>query len=86
MTMENGKSENIKLSISERIENPSESDNALTEPVRVRISDEAEKDLNKIEAYYRGRGFRHATRSHLVRIALEDFVETIQKSNPEIFE
>jgi hypothetical protein len=86
MTIETGNLEDMQSSLSERIESLPDSDFALTEPVRVRISSDAETELNKIEAHFRGRGFRHVTRSHLVRIALQDFVEDIHTSNPEIFE
>lgn len=86
MNIEKGDAENMRPSLSAQIENPTDLPSALTEAVRVRLSREMETDLNKIEAYFRGRGFRHATRSHLIRIALDNFVENVQGSNPEIFE
>lgn len=79
-------SENQRPSINTQIETPNDSEGGLTEPLRVRVTSDSETDLNRIEAYFRGQGFKHANRSHIIRIALNSYVNNVQVNHPEIFE
>jgi len=76
---------NTSASLVARIEMAPEPTTQLEDPLRVRVSSEMEADLSALEAHFRGKGFRHATRSHLVRLALTDYLENAQEIVPEAF-
>lgn len=63
-----------------------ESEEALTLPMNVRVAKETLHDMNRIEAYFRGRGYRHVNRSHIMRVAFERLIQETLQEHPEIKE
>jgi predicted transcriptional regulator len=53
---------------------PETSNNSFSETTRVRLNEDLVEQLNRIEAYARGLGYRHATRSSLIRNALSAYL------------
>jgi hypothetical protein len=56
----------------------------LGEIVKVRIDADLRRDLDRIEAYARGAGYRDFSRSDLVRTAIAEFVDGVKESLPEV--
>lgn len=69
--------------LSEQIQASPNAD-ALTVPLRVRVTDGTETALDRAEAFFQGQGFKHVTRSYLVRVALQHLVEDLYAEHPEI--
>jgi len=69
--------------LSEQIQAAADAD-TFTVPLRVRVTDEAVTDLNRIEAFFQGQGLKHVTRSYLVRFALQHLVDDLYAEHPEI--
>ena len=56
----------------------------LEEPMRFRIESDLRKEIDRIEAFARGAGYRDVTRSDIIRVALQSFVEGFRESVPEV--
>jgi hypothetical protein len=70
--------------LSEQVQVTSEKDEALTVPLRVRVSDATEIDLNRVEAYFRGMGYKNVNRSHLIRTAIKHLIQGLYDEHPEM--
>lgn len=55
----------------------------LDAPLRVRVSKQTIADLNALEAFLQGHGFREATRSALIRAALSSYLDGVRSEAPE---
>lgn len=58
----------------------------LEEPIRFRIERDLRQEIDRIEAFARGAGYRDVTRSDIIRVALQSFVEGFRNSVPEVGE
>ncbi len=56
----------------------------LEEPLRVRLATDSVTGLDQIEAFFQGQGYRHVSRSHLVRVAIDRLVQDVTSEHPEI--
>lgn len=54
------------------------------EVMRVRLDDATRRELDRVEAYIRGSGYREVSRSDLIRAAVFTFVEGFREAVPEI--
>ena len=55
----------------------------LNVPLRVRVDPEMLKELDALEAFLRGHGFRDASRSSLVRAAVTSYLDGVRAEAPE---
>lgn len=55
----------------------------LEVPLRVRVSETTLDELNALEAFLRGHGFRDASRSALVRAAISSYLDGVRGEVPE---
>lgn len=55
-----------------------------TEPLRVRVDADLRMNLDRIEAFLRGHGYRDVSRSDLIRVALSSFVDGVLEAVPEV--
>ncbi|MDB5180781.1 MAG: hypothetical protein JWO54_558 [Candidatus Saccharibacteria bacterium] len=62
------------------------SDVNLEVPLRFRAKSETVDDLDRAEAFFQGQGYRHVSRSHLVRVAIDFLMQTLDEEHPEIGE
>lgn len=58
----------------------------LEAPLRVRVSQETIAELDALEAFLKGHGFRSASRSYLVRAALDSYLDGVRAEVPEALE
>ena len=58
----------------------------LDTPLRVRVASEAITGLDRVEAFFQGKGYREVNRSHLVRTAIDRLVRDMENELPEIKE
>lgn len=56
----------------------------LEEPIRFRIERDLRQEIDRIEAFARGAGYRDVTRSDIIRVALQSFVEGFRESVPAV--
>ena len=56
----------------------------LAVPLRVRVSDSTVHDLDLLEAFFQGKGYRYSRRSFLVRVAIDRFIREVMSEHPEI--
>lgn len=56
----------------------------LEEPIRFRIETDLRREIDRIEAFARGAGYRDVTRSDIIRVALQSFVEGFRESVPRV--
>ncbi len=56
----------------------------LEEPMRFRIESDLRKEIDRIEAFARGAGYRGVTRSDIIRVALQSFVDGFREAVPEV--
>lgn len=56
----------------------------LGEAVRVRLDEELLRNLDAIESFMRGRGFRTVNRSSLIRAAITAYVDGVIDALPQI--
>jgi hypothetical protein len=55
----------------------------LTVPLRLRVDPEMLSELDALEAFLRGHGFRDASRSSLVRAAVSSYLDGVRAEIPE---
>lgn len=55
-----------------------------TEPLNVRVDADLRMNLDRIEAFLRGAGYRDVSRSDLVRAALSSFVAGVLEAVPDV--
>lgn len=72
------------LSLTEEIIAENSSGSAMEVPLRLRVTKATEQQLNRAEAYFQGNGWRHVTRSHIIRLAIERTLADVIKEHPEI--
>lgn len=58
----------------------------LEEPIRFRIERDLRQEIDRIEAFARGAGYRDVTRSDIIRVAVQSFVEGFRESVPAVAE
>jgi hypothetical protein len=56
----------------------------LSEPMRFRIETDLRKEVDRIEAYARGIGYRDISRSDIIRVAIASFVDGFRNAVPDI--
>ena len=73
-------------SAEDQILNEIASPGQLDEAIRVRTNEGSLAELDRLEAFFQGQGYRHVKRSHLVRIAIDRLICDMITEHPEIQE
>lgn len=55
----------------------------LKSPLNVRVDEETLAELNALEAFLQGHGFREASRSTIVRAAIDSYLDGVRSEIPE---
>ncbi|WP_435740136.1 ribbon-helix-helix domain-containing protein [Clavibacter nebraskensis] len=59
---------------------------ALAVPVRFRLDEPLLTEIDRIEAFARGAGYRDVSRSDIIRVALQSFVDGFRTKEPDVLD
>jgi hypothetical protein len=59
---------------------------ALAVPVRFRLDEPLLVEIDRIEAFAKGAGYRDVSRSDIIRVALQSFVDGFREKKPDVLD